>query len=194
MSHSAKAANRIKQEAGFPFCFPDETAVLNYEEPYNSESKHDSKWLLLSPSPTESIRHQDTIHGIDGGIRRTLFFLLKKKSWSQNQRLVAHAVPLHRRTALFCPARFFKSRVWCDPYSDYHYHCMYSLAHHVPDPYTRGQSTWLLLMILFSDKELWANIPSRWTQVLCSAACHTEQQRQCSVYQCPPVASSEIML
>ncbi|TNN70185.1 hypothetical protein EYF80_019556 [Liparis tanakae] len=32
MSHSAKAANRIKQEAGFPSCFPDETAVFNYEE------------------------------------------------------------------------------------------------------------------------------------------------------------------
>jgi len=42
MSHSAKAANRIKQEAGFPSCFPDETlilAVFNNEELYNSKSK-----------------------------------------------------------------------------------------------------------------------------------------------------------
>jgi len=35
MSHSANAANRIKQEAGLPSCFPDENlilAVFNYEE------------------------------------------------------------------------------------------------------------------------------------------------------------------
>jgi len=48
MSHSAKAANRIKQEAGFPSCFPDEAAVFNSEELYNSKSKHDSNSLLLS--------------------------------------------------------------------------------------------------------------------------------------------------
>jgi len=51
MSHSAKAANRIKQEAGFRSCLPAETlilAVFNYEELYNSKSKHDSNWLLLS--------------------------------------------------------------------------------------------------------------------------------------------------
>jgi len=38
-----KAANLIKQEAGFPACFPDENlmlAVFNYEELYNSKSKH----------------------------------------------------------------------------------------------------------------------------------------------------------
>jgi len=46
-----KAANRIKQEAGFPSCFPDETlilAVFIYEELYHSKSKHYSNWLLLS--------------------------------------------------------------------------------------------------------------------------------------------------
>jgi len=40
MSHSAKAANQIKQEAGFHSCFPDETVEFNYEELYNSKSKH----------------------------------------------------------------------------------------------------------------------------------------------------------
>jgi len=45
MSNSAKAANRIKQEAGFPSSFPDEIfilAVFNFEELYNSKSKHNS--------------------------------------------------------------------------------------------------------------------------------------------------------
>jgi len=45
MSNSANAANRIKQEAGFPSCFPEENlilAVFNDEELYNPKSKHDS--------------------------------------------------------------------------------------------------------------------------------------------------------
>jgi len=50
MSHSANAANRIKQEAGFRSCFPDENlilAVFNSEELYNSKSKRYSNSLLL---------------------------------------------------------------------------------------------------------------------------------------------------
>jgi len=45
MSHSAMAANRIKQEAGFPSRFPDDNlifAVFNAEDLYNSKSRHDS--------------------------------------------------------------------------------------------------------------------------------------------------------
>jgi len=44
-SKRPNAANRIKQEAGFPSCFPDENLILvvfNYEALYNSKSKHNS--------------------------------------------------------------------------------------------------------------------------------------------------------
>ncbi|TNN41427.1 hypothetical protein EYF80_048412 [Liparis tanakae] len=50
MSHSANAANRIKQEAGFPSRFPDDNLILagfNDKELYNPKSKHDSSRLPL---------------------------------------------------------------------------------------------------------------------------------------------------
>jgi len=64
------------------------------------------------------------------------FLSFKKISWTPNQRLVAHAAPLHRRTVLpgaFLPRCFwcgcaFKSRVWCDRALT----CVLSCARHSP--------------------------------------------------------------
>jgi len=123
-SKRPEAANRIKQEAGFPLCFPEEPEVFNYEELYNSKAKHDSS--CSAGSATGSARHRDAIRGKDGGIHRTLSLLIFLQY--REPKISGCARPVF--LGAFLPRRFwsvsaFKSRVWCDRTFNHYFLCSF---------------------------------------------------------------------